>query len=67
MVDEEPKKRKIVVDLDANPEFAQVIEALTKSSQRPKVLKKPFSRMNAISGERTNPRSALRRGLQPQK
>lgn len=67
MVDEEPKRRKIVIDLDENPELAEILRLLTRSSKKTKTLTRASARTNAISGENANPRRSLRRGFQPQR
>ena len=68
MTERVPNKRKgIVIDLDQNPEFAEVLESLKGKSKGPKDNKEAeSSRTNAIAGEHYNPRRSLRRGLQPQ-
>lgn len=65
-MDFEPKKRKIVIDLDQNPEFEEILKKLTRASKVTRTLNKTKNRTNAIAGERTNYRTSLRRGLHPQ-
>lgn len=56
--------REFVVEL--TPELAEVLKSLTPPKSKENK-PKDVERTDAISGERVEPRRALRRGLQPQK